>query len=75
MTLVQNITFESGENSTVFTVTIVNDTLPEIDESFEVVLKSLPDSPNVLIGVPSVAVGTIFDDDLPGKQFYNGHPF
>lgn len=58
-----------------FTVTIVNDTLPEIDESFEVVLKSLPDFPNVTIGVPSVAVGTIFDDDLPGKQFYNGHPF
>ena len=68
-TLVQNITFESGETLKVFNVSIVNDTLPEINESFEVVLMSLPDFPDVNIGVPSVAIGTIFDDDLPGKHF------
>ena len=69
VTLVQNITFESGEQRKDFNVTILNDARPEIDESFEVILESLPDFPDVNIGVPSVAVGTILDDDLPGKHF------
>ena len=64
ITFAQNVTFESGEDTAVFSVTIANDEIPEIDESFEVFIK---DSPNVNIGEPSVAVGTILDEDLPSK--------
>ena len=57
--------------SNVFTVTIFNDSLAESDESFEVFLKLHPDSPDVIIGEPSVATGTIFDDEAPSKTVYN----
>jgi len=67
--LVQNITFNSGVNSAIIFVDIVNDTIPESDETFEVFLKPLPGN-NVVIGELSVAVGTIFDDEIPSKTFY-----
>jgi len=69
ITLVQNITFSSGVNSATISVDIVNDTIPESDETFEVFLKALPGN-DVVIGEPSVAVGTIFDDEIPSKTFY-----
>ena len=65
--MVRNITFNSGVISNVFTVTIINNPIAESDESFEVFLKQLPDSPDVIIGEPSVATGTIFDDEIPSK--------
>ena len=67
--MVQNITFNSGVNSAIIFVDIVNDIIPESDETFEVFLKSLPGN-DVVIGEPSVAVGTIFDDEIPSKTFY-----
>ena len=69
VSLILNITFNSGEISEIFTVNIINDQLQivESDESFEVFLKLIPDSPDVIISEPSVATGTIFDDEIPGK--------
>ena len=58
--VVANITFNSGVNSSVFAVPITNDDIPEADETFEVFLKNIPDGPyNVIFDDPSVAVGTI----------------
>jgi len=67
--LVQNITFSSGVDSIIVSVEIVNDTVSEPDESFEVFLKPLPGD-NVVIGEPSTAVGTIFDDEVPSKTSF-----
>ena len=67
--MVQDIIFDIGEISKVFTVNIINDTVAESDESFEVFLKLIPDSSDVIIGEPSVATGTIFDDEIPSKTF------
>ena len=67
--MVRDITFDIGEISKVFTVTIINDTVAESDESFEVFLKLIPDSSDMMIGEPSVATGTIFDDEIPSKIF------
>ena len=69
VTLVQNIVFVSGETSNVFTVTIINDTIAESNELFEVFLKLLPGSTGVAIGQPSIATGIIVDDEVPGKIF------
>ena len=55
--------FDSGDSSQVVTVDIIDDQISESDESFEVFLKPIPDTSNVIIGEPSVAVGTILDDD------------
>ena len=66
VTLVQNITFDSGENSQVISVAIGDDQIAESDETFEVFLKPIPNSPyDVMIDEASVAVGTIFDDEIP----------
>ena len=65
------LTFNSGDNSNVFTVQIVNDSIAEFAESFEIFLKPIPDIPyDVILTDPSVAIGTIFDDDFPSKMFY-----
>jgi len=69
VTLVQNITFSSVVDSTIISVDIVNDTIPESDETFEVFLKPLPGD-DVVIGERSVAVGTIFDDEIPSETSY-----
>jgi len=74
--VVNNITFNSGVNSTTFDVPITNDDIPENDETFEVFLKNIPDSPNnVIFADPSVAVGTIFDDEIPSKNTVHHHQF
>ena len=70
--LILNITFNSGVISQVFSVNIINDLVAESDELFEVFLKLIPGSLGVIIGEPSVAVGTIFDDEIPSKILYNG---
>ena len=62
--MVQNIIFNRGEISRSFVVNIINDTIAESDESFEVFLKLTPDSSGVIIGEPSVATGTIIDDEI-----------
>ena len=65
----RNITFESGENSQDFSVAIRDDQIAESDETFEVFLKPIPNSPyDVMIDEASVAVGTIFDDEIPSMQ-------
>ena len=67
--MVINITFNSGENSSVVAVPITNDVLPEADETFEVFLKNIPGSPyNVILDDPSVAVGTIIDNRIPSEN-------
>ena len=69
ITLVQNtITFDSGETSKVFSVNIQDDQIAESDESFEVFLKPISNSPyDVMIDEASVAVGIIFDNEIPSK--------
>ena len=67
--VVANITFNNGVNSNVFAVPITNDDIPEADETFEVFLKKIPGNPyNVIFDDPSVAVGTIFDDEIPSEK-------
>ena len=67
--VVINITFNSGENSSVVAVPITNDVLPEADETFEVFLKNITGSPyDVIFADPSVAVGTIIDDEIPSEN-------
>ena len=61
------LTFDGTENSQVVSVNITDDQIAESDESFEVFLKLIPDSLDVLLGDPSVAIGTIFDDEIPSK--------
>ena len=67
--MVLNITFDSGEVSSIFAVNIINDSIAESEESFEVFLKLIPGSSGVVIGEPSVATGTIFDDEIPSKIY------
>ena len=68
ITLVQNITFDSGETSNIVSVDIQDDQIAESDESFEVFLKPLSNSPyDVRIDEASVAVGIIFDNEIPSK--------
>jgi len=69
VTLVQNITFNIGGDPIIVSVDIVNDTISEPDETFEIFLKPLPGD-DVVIGQPSVATGTIFDDERPSKTLY-----
>ena len=64
--MVQNITFNIGSNSIITSVEIVNDTVSEPDESFEIFLKPIPGD-DVVIGQPSVATGIIIDDERPSK--------
>ena len=67
--MVTNITFNNGDNRQVFAVPITNDDIAEADETFEVFLKNIPDSPyNVIFADPSVAVGTIFDNEIPSEN-------
>ena len=69
VTLIRNITFDSGENSKDFSVAIRDDQIAESDETFEVFLKPIPNSLyDVMIDESSVAMGTIFDDEIPSMQ-------
>ena len=63
------LTFNGSDNSKVVSINITDDLIAESNESFEVFLKLIPDSPNVILGNPSVAIGTIFDDEIPSKTF------
>ena len=54
------IEFESGEPSEVITFSVVDDAVPEENETFTVTLSS-PDGAD--LGVPSSTQGTIIDDD------------
>ena len=67
--MIRNITFDSGENSKIISVAIRDDQIAESDETFEVFLKPMPNSPyDVMIDESSVAMGTIFDDEIPSMQ-------
>jgi Ca2+-binding RTX toxin-like protein len=63
------LTFTSGVTSQAITVPVVNDGLSEADETFTVTLSN-PASPTAgvvaLLGTPSVATVTIYDDDARG---------
>ena len=61
--------FNPGESSQVIFVEINDDRIVEFDEDFEVFLMVIPDSPNVVLGNPSVATGIIIDDDALSKYF------
>ena len=66
--MVENITFSDGDDSRNISVRINNDQIAESVEQFEVFLKLLPDNPfDVRIGEPDVAIGTIYDDEVPSK--------
>ena len=67
VSLVRNITFNSGEDTKTFSVDIIDDNLVELNEQFGVILKPVPDSPyDVRIpGPSSFALGIILDDDMP----------
>ena len=65
----QVIVFNPGQDSIVFYVNITDDLIVEGDEQFEVFLKLSPDSPNVILGNPSVATGIIIDDDKLSMHF------
>lgn len=67
------VTFNIGEISRVISVTITDDGVAEDDESFEVFLKPIPDTTDVIIGEPSVAVGIIVDNDTTSKEFNEHH--
>ena len=72
VSVVQNLTFNAETGRRTFSVSIIDDTLAEDDEIFEVILKPIPNSSfNVMIGEPSVATGIIFDDDIPSKTYCN----
>jgi len=67
--VITNITFNNGDNGIVFAVPITNDDIAEADETFEVFLKNIPDNPyKIIFDDPSVAVGTIFDDEIPSEN-------
>ena len=62
--------FNPGESSQVIFVEINDDRIVEFDEDFEVFLMVIPDSPNVVLGNPSVATGIIIDDDALSKYYF-----
>ena len=64
--MVQDITFNLRGDPIIVSVDIVNDTIFERDESFEIFLKPIPGD-DVVIGEPSVATGIILDDERPSK--------
>jgi len=70
VTFDQNITFDSGDSNNTFSIEIVNDTIPEGVETFEVLLKPIPGD-DLIIGESSIAMGRIFDDEIPSKTIYN----
>jgi len=55
-----SVSFAAGESSKSFTVPIINDTVPEGNETFNVILNG---AANANFGTPSVATVTIVDDD------------
>ena len=63
------LTFNGSDNSQVVSINITDDLIAESNELFEIFLKLIPYSPNVILGNPSVAIGTIFDDEIPSKTF------
>ena len=65
------LTFNGSDNSQVVSVNIIDDLIAESDESFEVFLKLIPGSENVILGNPSVATGVILDNEIPSRTFYN----
>ena len=58
------LTFNPGETSKTFTVTIHQDTAIEGDETLDLALST---PTNAILGAPNTAVLTIHDDDLPGS--------
>jgi serralysin len=59
------VTFVAGEVQKTVTVTVLGDTLQELDETFVLTLSS--PSSGIQLG-DSVAVGTILNDDIPPNQ-------
>lgn len=64
---VQNITFDNVDSRN-FSVDLVDNQIAESDESFEVFLTLIPNSPyDVKLDEPSVATVTIYDDEVPSE--------
>jgi len=60
----ETVTFPPGETCVVVVVSVTDDTVLEEDETFIGLLKTSNLTPgNVFVGDPSMAVGTIIDDD------------
>ena len=51
------LSFGSGERSQFLTIQLVDDSLPELSESFQVILSN----PNGVLGMPSLGVGSILN--------------
>ena len=62
LTATGTLTFDPGQTSKTFNVTITNDTLDEVDETVKL---SLSDLVNVTLASPSSATLTIEDNDAP----------
>jgi RHS repeat-associated protein len=56
------VTFQPGEKTKTIIVPVVNDTIDEPDQTFQVVLKN---AAGAVVGMKSAATVTIKDDDLP----------
>ena len=70
---IQNITFDNA-NSRNFSVVLVDNNIAESDESFEVFLQLIPNSPyDVKLGEPSVATVIINDDEVPSENSIMGN--
>ena len=72
---IQNITFDNADSRN-FSVALVDNNIAESDESFEVFLQLIPDSPyDVILGEPSVATVIINDDEVPSENPIMGYHY
>ncbi|WP_435005624.1 Calx-beta domain-containing protein [Tundrisphaera lichenicola] len=68
------LTFEIGQNTASFTIPIIDDTIPEADETVLLTLSNPVGA--AMLGNPSMAVLTIQDNDQPGAfRFLNSAYF
>jgi Zn-dependent metalloprotease len=65
------LTFDAGVMAKSFSVPIVNDTLDDDGETFDVELALVPGGTSAALGVPSVTTVTITDDDSAGSAQFS----
>ena len=72
--LTQNVVFAAGTATLTQTVSvsILNDTADEVNETFTVAFGTLPDGADDTAGTPATVTVTITDDDSPAVSFMTG---